>query len=200
MCICSHISFTAENGEGGAKTISNVKPSTSDRCTQTEPWIPNHKAASLALTQEVKKLSLEDALPEVITFTDDTLTKPHREEYDIDKDDSEKKHSWSSVVENTIQPSTIRTLQQQQSKGSEESQDSCSQIPKSSLPEPPKGTTISHYGAPLSPIQEGEKLLCVDPHTWIQSLGWLLKFTNSCLESNPNTNACSAAKTKVTTC
>lgn len=179
LCICSHISFTAENWEGGAKTISNIKPSTIDRCTQTEPWIPNHKTASLALTQAVKNLSLEDALPAAIPFTEDTLTKLYREEDDdIDEAESKNEHTWSSVVEDAIQPTIVRTFQQQQSKGTEEIQGLCPQNPNFSLPAPLKETTIDPCGAPLSPIQEGEKLLCVYPPTWIQALA-------GCLNSLP---------------
>ncbi|XP_073715916.1 echinoderm microtubule-associated protein-like 2 isoform X1 [Misgurnus anguillicaudatus] len=155
----SHNSFTAENGEGGAKTISNHKPSTSDRCIQTEPWIPNYETAPLALTRDMKSLSLEDALPEVTPFTEDPLTKLHREEEDIDEDEREKDQTWSSVVEDTIQPTTVRTLQQQQSKGSEDSQGSGPHTPTSSSPAPPRETTTSPHGGPLSPIQEGEKQL-----------------------------------------
>ncbi|XP_065125980.1 echinoderm microtubule-associated protein-like 3 isoform X1 [Paramisgurnus dabryanus] len=155
----SHNSFTAENGEGGAKTISNHKPSTSDRCTQTEAWIPIYETAPLALTQDIKSLSLEDALPEVVPFTEEPLTKLHREEEDMDEDEREKDHTWSSVVEDTIQPTTVRTLQKQQSKGSEDSQGSGPHTPTSSSPAPPRETTTSPHGGPLSPIQEGEKQL-----------------------------------------
>uniref|UniRef100_A0A673JNP0 Echinoderm microtubule-associated protein-like 3 n=1 Tax=Sinocyclocheilus rhinocerous TaxID=307959 RepID=A0A673JNP0_9TELE len=52
------------------------------------------------------------------------------------------------------------TLQKQQSKGSENSQGSCPQTPTSSSPAPPKEPTSSPHGGPLSPIREGEKMLC----------------------------------------
>uniref|UniRef100_A0A673JNW1 Echinoderm microtubule-associated protein-like 3 n=1 Tax=Sinocyclocheilus rhinocerous TaxID=307959 RepID=A0A673JNW1_9TELE len=46
------------------------------------------------------------------------------------------------------------------SKGSENSQGSCPQTPTSSSPAPPKEPTSSPHGGPLSPIREGEKMLC----------------------------------------
>ncbi|XP_005172258.2 echinoderm microtubule-associated protein-like 3 isoform X1 [Danio rerio] len=151
----SLISNTAENGEGGAKTIPSHKPSTSERCTQTDPWIPNHESFPLALTRRVQSLSLEDALLEGTPFTDEIQTK----EEDADEDEGKKDQTWSSIVEDTIQPTTIRTLQQQHSKSSEDSQGSCPQTPTSSSPAPPKEPTSSPHGGPLSPIQEGEKTL-----------------------------------------
>uniref|UniRef100_A0A8C2D6G0 EMAP like 3 n=1 Tax=Cyprinus carpio TaxID=7962 RepID=A0A8C2D6G0_CYPCA len=155
----SHISNTAENGEGGAKTISSHKPSTCDRCAQTEPWIPNHETVPLALTQAAQILSLEDALPESIPFADETLIKLRREEEDVDEVESGKDQTWSSIVEDAIQPTTIRTLQKQLSKGSEDSQGSCPQTPTSSSPAPPKEPTSNPHGGLLSPIREGEKML-----------------------------------------
>uniref|UniRef100_A0A8C2D3S3 EMAP like 3 n=1 Tax=Cyprinus carpio TaxID=7962 RepID=A0A8C2D3S3_CYPCA len=59
-----------------------------------------------------------------------------------------------------IQPTTIRTLQKQLSKGSEDSQGSCPQTPTSSSPAPPKEPTSNPHGGLLSPIREGEKMLC----------------------------------------
>ncbi|XP_052000848.1 echinoderm microtubule-associated protein-like 2 [Xyrauchen texanus] len=155
----SHISITAENGEGGANTISSHKPSTSDRCTQTDPWISNHKTVPLNLTQGVQSLSLEDALPEGDLFTENTLTKLRGEDEGIDEDEMNKDHTWSSEIEESIQPTTIRTLQKQQSKGSEDSQGSCPQTPTSSSPAPPKEPTSSPHGGPLLRMQEGEKAL-----------------------------------------
>uniref|UniRef100_A0A8C1T5L0 EMAP like 3 n=1 Tax=Cyprinus carpio TaxID=7962 RepID=A0A8C1T5L0_CYPCA len=114
------------------------KPSTSDRCTQTEPWIPNHETVPLALTPAIQSLSLEDALPESIQFTDETPIKLRGEEEDAFEEEMGKDQTWSSLVEETIQPTTVRTLQQQQSKGSEDSQGSCPQTPTSSSPAPPK--------------------------------------------------------------
>ncbi|RXN06069.1 echinoderm microtubule-associated -like 3 [Labeo rohita] len=196
----SHISNTAENGEGGAKTISSHKPSTSDRSTQTEPWIPNHEAVPLALTRGIQSLSLEDALTESVPYADETRTKLRGEDEDADEYERGKDQTWSSIVEETIQPTTIRTLQQQQSKGSEDSQGSCPQTPTSSSPAPPKERTSSPHGGPLSPIREGEKMLCVDAQMVKSSIGWLLEFTASGFGVNPNINAYVAAQTKVTAC
>lgn len=163
LCIYSHISNTAENGEGGVKTISSHKPSTSDRCTQTEPWIPNHETVPLALTRPAQSLSLEDALPESVPFADETPIELHREAEDAEEVERGKDQPWSSILEDAIQPTTIRTLQKQHSKGSEDSQGSCPQTPTSSSPAPPKEPTSSPHGGPLSSILEGEKMLCVDP-------------------------------------
>uniref|UniRef100_A0A671M1H7 Echinoderm microtubule-associated protein-like 3 n=1 Tax=Sinocyclocheilus anshuiensis TaxID=1608454 RepID=A0A671M1H7_9TELE len=71
-------------------------------------------------------------------------------------------------------PTTIRTLQQQQSKSSEDSQGSCPQTPTSSSPAPPKEPASSPHGGPLSSIREGEKMLCVDPQKWNQALAGCL--------------------------
>uniref|UniRef100_A0AAR2M3U0 HELP domain-containing protein n=1 Tax=Pygocentrus nattereri TaxID=42514 RepID=A0AAR2M3U0_PYGNA len=64
-------------------------------------------------------------------------------------------------IREPIQPTSIRTLQQQQSKSSEESQGSAPQTPTSSSPAPPKEPSSSPHTGPLSPIMEGEKTLCV---------------------------------------
>uniref|UniRef100_A0A671M179 Echinoderm microtubule-associated protein-like 3 n=1 Tax=Sinocyclocheilus anshuiensis TaxID=1608454 RepID=A0A671M179_9TELE len=85
-----------------------------------------------------------------------------------------KDQTWSSIVEESIQPTTIRTLQQQQSKSSEDSQGSCPQTPTSSSPAPPKEPASSPHGGPLSSIREGEKMLCVDPQKWNQALAGCL--------------------------
>uniref|UniRef100_A0A8B9KF09 EMAP like 3 n=1 Tax=Astyanax mexicanus TaxID=7994 RepID=A0A8B9KF09_ASTMX len=54
-----------------------------------------------------------------------------------------------------------KTLQQQHSKSSEESQGSAPQTPTSSSPAPPKEPSSSPHSGPLSPIMESEKILCV---------------------------------------
>uniref|UniRef100_A0A673JLV7 Echinoderm microtubule-associated protein-like 3 n=1 Tax=Sinocyclocheilus rhinocerous TaxID=307959 RepID=A0A673JLV7_9TELE len=87
-----------------------------------------------------------DALPESIPFADETPIKLCREEEDADEVERGKDQTWSSIVEDTIQPTTIRTLQKQQSKGSENSQGSCPQTPTSSSPAPPKEPTSSPHG------------------------------------------------------
>uniref|UniRef100_A0A673II59 Echinoderm microtubule-associated protein-like 3 n=1 Tax=Sinocyclocheilus rhinocerous TaxID=307959 RepID=A0A673II59_9TELE len=70
-------------------------------------------------------------------------------------------HPKMKILEESIQPTTIRTLQQQQSKSSEDSQGSCPQTPTSSSPAPPKEPASSPHGGPLSSIREGEKMLCL---------------------------------------
>lgn len=142
-------------------------------CTQTEPWIPNHNAVPLALTRTTQSLSLEDALPEGVPFADEAPTKLRGEEEDGNED-----QTWSALVEDAIQPTTIRTLQQQLSKSSEDSQGSCPQTPTSCSPAPPKEPTSIPYGGPLSSIREDEKTLCVDPQKWSQALA-------GCLNSLP---------------
>uniref|UniRef100_A0A671M7Y2 Echinoderm microtubule-associated protein-like 3 n=1 Tax=Sinocyclocheilus anshuiensis TaxID=1608454 RepID=A0A671M7Y2_9TELE len=114
----------------------------------------------LALTRAIQSLSLEDALPESIQFTDETPIKLRGEEEDAFEEEMGKDQTWSSIVEESIQPTTIRTLQQQQSKSSEDSQGSCPQTPTSSSPAPPKEPASSPHGGPLSSIREGEKMLC----------------------------------------
>uniref|UniRef100_A0A8C1YN05 EMAP like 3 n=1 Tax=Cyprinus carpio TaxID=7962 RepID=A0A8C1YN05_CYPCA len=81
------------------------------------------------------------------------------------------------LLEETIQPTTVRTLQQQQSKGSEDSQGSCPQTPTSSSPAPPKELASSPHGGPLSSIREEENMLCVDLQKWNQALAGLIVST-----------------------
>ncbi|TRY87572.1 hypothetical protein DNTS_027013 [Danionella cerebrum] len=154
--VCQHtpyslVSAVDENGEGGTRSSSTHKPSSSDRCTQTDPWIPNHESVPLALTGRVQSLSLEDALLEDASFTDET---PTRDE-DGDDDERQKDQTWTSLVEDHIHPTTIKTLHQQQSKGSEDSQSSSPQTPTSSSP----AQSPSPHGGPLTRIQEGERVL-----------------------------------------
>uniref|UniRef100_A0A673IMF6 Echinoderm microtubule-associated protein-like 3 n=1 Tax=Sinocyclocheilus rhinocerous TaxID=307959 RepID=A0A673IMF6_9TELE len=124
--------------------------------------IPLLKQQLIAGKRFVKgiSLSLEDALPESIQFTNETPIKLRGEEEDAFEEEMGKDQTWSSIVEESIQPTTIRTLQQQQSKSSEDSQGSCPQTPTSSSPAPPKEPASSPHGGPLSSIREGEKMLC----------------------------------------
>ncbi|XP_060730251.1 echinoderm microtubule-associated protein-like 3 isoform X1 [Tachysurus vachellii] len=152
----SHVSNSAENGESSrALSIPSLKTGTSEKATQTEPWIPEPERTPLALTRASKSLSLEDALPEGVSLMDKALHKA-RQESQEDEDNEEKEKSWQYKMEETIQPTTIKSLQKQHSKSSEESQGSAPQTPTSSSPAPPKEPT--HSGA-LSPIMEGEKKL-----------------------------------------
>uniref|UniRef100_A0A8B9KFI7 EMAP like 3 n=1 Tax=Astyanax mexicanus TaxID=7994 RepID=A0A8B9KFI7_ASTMX len=64
------------------------------------------------------------------------------------------------LLKQQLIPTTIRTLQQQHSKSSEESQGSAPQTPTSSSPAPPKEPSSSPHSGPLSPIMESEKILC----------------------------------------
>uniref|UniRef100_A0A4W4GWA9 HELP domain-containing protein n=1 Tax=Electrophorus electricus TaxID=8005 RepID=A0A4W4GWA9_ELEEL len=70
---------------------------------------------------------------------------------------------WCSLVEESIKPTMVRSLQQQQSKSSDEGQGSAPHTPTSSSPAPPKEAVCSPHGGPLSPILEGKKTLCVQP-------------------------------------
>uniref|UniRef100_A0A8C1KC88 EMAP like 3 n=1 Tax=Cyprinus carpio TaxID=7962 RepID=A0A8C1KC88_CYPCA len=141
--------------------------------------IPLLKQQLIAGKRFVKgiSLSLEDALPESIQFTDETPIKLRREEEDAFEEEMGKDQTWSSLVEETIQPTTVRTLQQQQSKGSEDSQGSCPQTPTSSSPAPPKELASSPHGGPLSSIREEENMLCVDLQKWNQALAGLIVAT-----------------------
>lgn len=161
VCVFSHVSNSAENGESSrALSIPSLKTGSSEKATQTEPWIPEPERTPLALTRASKSLSLEDALPEGVSLMDKALHKTQQESQE-DEDNEEKDKSWQYKMEETIQPTTIKSLQKQHSKSSEESQGSAPQTPTSSSPAPPKEPT--HSGA-LSPIMEGDKkLLCVYP-------------------------------------
>uniref|UniRef100_A0A4W4GPQ9 HELP domain-containing protein n=1 Tax=Electrophorus electricus TaxID=8005 RepID=A0A4W4GPQ9_ELEEL len=77
--------------------------------------------------------------------------------------DREKEQGWCSLVEESIKPTMVRSLQQQQSKSSDEGQGSAPHTPTSSSPAPPKEAVCSPHGGPLSPILEGKKTLCVQP-------------------------------------
>lgn len=159
MCVFSHVS--AENGERSiAHSIPSLKTGTSEKATQTEPWNPEPERTPFALTRASKSLSLEDALPEDVSLINMALHKAQLESQLEEEDSEDKEKSWHSKVEETIQCTTIKSLQKQQSKSSEESQGSAPQTPTSSSPAPPKEST--HSGS-LSPILEGEKKpLCVE--------------------------------------
>lgn len=183
MCVFSHVSHSAENGEGSrAHSIPSLKTGTSEKAIQTEPWNPEPERTPLALTRASQSLSLEDALPEGVSLMDEALHKAQQESQE-EEDSEEKDKGWHSKVEETIQRTTIKSLQQQHSKSSEESQGSAPQTPTSSSPAPPKDPT---HSGPLSPILEGEKkLLCVYPpikpvffHPRMTFLLWLRSKSN----------------------
>ncbi|TTI61481.1 Echinoderm microtubule-associated protein-like 3 [Bagarius yarrelli] len=152
----SHVSNSDENGEGSrAHSIPRLKICTSEQTTQTEPWNPEPERTLLALKRASMSLSLEDALPESVSLVDKALHKAQQESQE-EEDSGEKEKNWQSKVEETIQRTTIKSLQQQHSKSSEESQGSAPQTPTSSSPAPPKEPT--QYGS-LTPILEGDKKL-----------------------------------------
>uniref|UniRef100_A0A8C1DU72 EMAP like 3 n=1 Tax=Cyprinus carpio carpio TaxID=630221 RepID=A0A8C1DU72_CYPCA len=125
---------------------------------------------------EVRLQAQEDEITLLKSSLADALRKLHAFEEEMGKD-----QTWSSLVEETIQPTTVRTLQQQQSKGSEDSQGSCPQTPTSSSPAPPKELASSPHGGPLSSIREEENMLCVDLQKWNQALAGCLNSLVLCI-------------------
>lgn len=135
------------------------RPPSTDKSTQTEPTM-------FSLSRRVQSLQLEDALPPGQLLVEGSRGKLHRipgmEEEEVEDQadeevggDQEKEMSWTSSVEEPIQPATVKCLQRQ------EFQD------RSGSPDEPGSATgslgsdqnlISRSG-PLSPIQEGEKML-----------------------------------------
>lgn len=148
------------------------RPATLDRSTQTEPTLPEQDTGQdrVPLPRRTQSLHLEDALLPGESVVEGMRAKLHRvpglEEEDDDQEDDEggggeqdNELSWTSSVEQPIQPTTIGGLQR------EDFQDG------SHSSEEPGFATVSvrnsdqnlnsHLG-PLSPIQEGEKKpLCV---------------------------------------
>lgn len=143
------------------------RPATLDRSTQTEPTIPGLDTGQdrVPLPRRAQSLHLEDALPPGQPMIEGTRAKLHRvpgmeeedEEQEEDEEgrgEQEKELSWTSSVEEPIQPTTIRGLQR------EDFQDgSCS-------PEEPSSASalvrtseqnLNPRSGPLTPIQEGEK-------------------------------------------
>lgn len=149
-----------------------------DKATQTEPTI---------LSRHAQSLHLEDGLPPREIVLDGSRGKLHRvpgmedeeEEDQVDEEvggDQEKETSWASSVEEPIQPTTVRSLQR------EECLDrSCSPDEPGSAPASlGSDQNLSLRSGPLSPIQEGEKTLCVSqPHRCFLhnqvNLAWLFK-------------------------
>uniref|UniRef100_A0A4W4GV71 HELP domain-containing protein n=1 Tax=Electrophorus electricus TaxID=8005 RepID=A0A4W4GV71_ELEEL len=149
----------AENGDGSkGHPIPGLKLGSSEKSTQTEPWTPEPTRTPLALTRASKSLSLQDALPEGVPLMEEDLIKETPEE-DDNEEEREKEQGWCSLVEESIKPTMVRSLQQQQSKSSDEGQGSAPHTPTSSSPAPPKEAVCSPHGGPLSPILEGKKTL-----------------------------------------
>lgn len=143
-------------------------PATLDRWTQTEPMETGQDAVSLL--RRVQSLQLEDALLPEKAMGEGTRAKLHRvpgmEEEDEEQDDEEeggreqeKELSWTSSVEEPIQPTIIRSLQ------IEDFQDgrlSPEEPGSASASVRPSDQNLSSRSGPLPPIQEGEKKpLCV---------------------------------------
>lgn len=155
--------MTNANGHIGnpLSTESRPRPETLDRSTQTDPTQDTGQER-VPPPRRAQSLHLEDALPPV----EGTRAKLHRvpglEEDDDEQDEDEeagveqeKELSWTSSVEEPIQPTTIRDLQR------EDCQDrSCSPEDPGSVRTPDQN--MSPRSGPLAPIQEVEKTaLCV---------------------------------------
>ncbi|XP_046904942.1 echinoderm microtubule-associated protein-like 3 isoform X1 [Hypomesus transpacificus] len=164
-----------ENGHIGdsVSPVPRPRPPTLDRSTQTDPPAlgqdPGQDRVPLALTRATQSLSLEDALPGGGSVLEGARAKLHRiqgmEEEDEEGEDEagrerEKDLSWaSSLVEEPIHPTTMRSLQRevlQEANGPEE-QSSAPQTPSPSSPAAPKDQTPIPRAGPLSTILEGEK-------------------------------------------
>nr|XP_046184349.1 echinoderm microtubule-associated protein-like 3 isoform X2 [Oncorhynchus gorbuscha] len=159
-----------ENGSNGDSTSPGLihKTPTYDRATQTDltPLVQDQELdrVPLALTRPVQSLSLEDALPEGMSLTEEARAKFHHiqglELEEKDQEGEEKDLSWASSVEDAIHPTAIRNLQgddHQDPNGSTESLSSASQTPISGSPAPPKDLSASPRSGPLSTILEGKK-------------------------------------------
>ncbi|KAM9406819.1 echinoderm microtubule-associated protein-like 3 isoform 2-T2 [Salvelinus alpinus] len=161
-------STEGENGSNSTSPGLIHKTPTYDRATQTDltPLMQELDRVPLALTRPVQSLSLEDALPEGMSLTEEARAKFHHiqglelEEQEKDEEGEEKDLSWASSVEEAIHPTAIRNLQRddlQDPNGSTESLSSASQTPISGSPAPPKDLSASPRSGPLSTILEGEK-------------------------------------------
>ncbi|KAM7377754.1 hypothetical protein PAMA_014176 [Pampus argenteus] len=153
------------NGHIGSPVSAepSPRPATLDRSTQTEPTIPGQDR--VPPPRRAQSLHLEDALPPEQTMVEGTRAKLHRvpgmeeedEEQDEDEEvqgEQEKDLSWTSSVEEPIQPTTIRGLQRedfQDGSCSPEDQSSASALVRTSE------QNLSSRSGPLSPIQEQEK-------------------------------------------
>ncbi|XP_062240136.1 echinoderm microtubule-associated protein-like 3 isoform X1 [Platichthys flesus] len=159
---------TNANGHiGGLKSLEpRPGPVTLDRSTQTDPIIRGQDAVQdgISLSRCVKSLELEDALPPGQPV-EGTRAKLHRvpgmeeedEEQDEDEEaggEQEKELSWTSSVEEPIQPTTIRGLQR------DDYQDGSSSPEEVASPSASVRTSdpnLSSRCGPLATIQEGQK-------------------------------------------
>lgn len=172
MCVFSQVlnSTEGENGSNGDSTFPALvhKTPTYDRATQTDltPLVQDQELdrVPLALTRPVQSLSLEDALPEGMSLTEEARAKFHHVQ-GLELEEQEKDLSWASSVEEAIHPTAIRNLQRddlQDPNGSTESLSSAPQTQILGSPAPPKDLSASLRSGPLSTILKGEKKpLCV---------------------------------------
>ncbi|KAF3836751.1 hypothetical protein F7725_004215 [Dissostichus mawsoni] len=139
------------------------RAATLDRWTQTEAPLPGQDTWQdrVPLHRRVQSLQLEDALPSGQPVAEGTRAKLHRvpglEEEDEEQEEDEEggELSWTSSVEEPIQPTTIRGLQR------DDFQDgSCSPeelgSPSGSLRTSEQNLSAPR-SAPLTPIHKGEK-------------------------------------------
>lgn len=137
-----------------------------DKSTQTEPTM-------FSLSRHIQSLQLEDALPPGQLVVEGTRGKLHRipgmeqeEEDQVDEEvggDQEKEMSRTSSVEEPIQPATVKCLQRQEFQDRSGSPDE----PGSATGSLGSDQNLSSRSGPLTPIQEGEKMLCVSlPQRW----------------------------------
>lgn len=136
---------------------------TVDMSTQTEPTVLLQDAEQnrVPLARQAQSLQLEDAL---CPGVEETRAKLHRvpgieeDEQEEGGGDQQKEGTWTSSVEEPIEPSTIRCLQR------EDFQDGGSSLDDSGFaPSSLRGSdqNLNSRSGPLSPIQEGQKTLCV---------------------------------------
>ncbi|XP_068443305.1 echinoderm microtubule-associated protein-like 3 isoform X1 [Clinocottus analis] len=156
---------TNANGHIGnpVSMTPSPRPATLDRSTQTEPSLPGKDTGQdrVPLHRRVQSLQLEDALPPVQPLVEGTRAKLHRapgleeeeeEEEDEGEGEQEKELSWTSSVEEPIQPTTIRGLQR-----GDFQDGSCSPEQLGSASVRTSDSNLSSRSGPLIPIQEAEK-------------------------------------------
>lgn len=162
-------------------TEPTPRPVTLDRSTQTEPSILGRDTGQerVPAPKRAQSLHLEDALPPGQPTLEAHRAKLHRvpgmeeedeeqEEDEEGRSEQEKELSWTSSVEETIQPTTITGLQR------EDFQDGTCSPEESSSASPLVRTSeqnLNPRSGPLSTIQEGEKQsLCVTSSSYASSL------------------------------
>ncbi|KAG7495720.1 echinoderm microtubule-associated protein-like 3 isoform X1 [Solea senegalensis] len=156
---------TNTNGHIGSPASTKPRPVSVDRSTQTESVLQGGDAGQdkVPLHCRVQSLNLEDALPPGHPV-EATRAKLHRvpgmEEEDEEEDDEvggeqEKELSWTSSVEEPIQPTTIRGLQREESHDGNCSPEEV--VGSSSASLRASDQNLNSRCGPLSPIQEGLK-------------------------------------------